>query len=124
MQDYIYSDVNSQLTTDSTGYKVEVDADAVMQSVKNIFSTIPGERVRNPIGSPLIRYLFQPITRDTADDIKDVIVQNIRQYEPRVQRLNVKVKGDKDNHQYRVDVSFTINRFRKPFSFQTNLRAM
>lgn len=125
MQDYIYSDINSHLKVDSTGnYKVEYDADAVIQSVKNIFSTISGERVRNPIGSSLIRFLFQPMSSDTADDIKDLIIQNIREYEPRVERLSVTVRGDKQNQLYEVNVNFTINRFKQPFSFQTNLRAM
>ena len=125
MSKYIYSDINSTLKSDPTGnYEIEYDRDAVIQSVKNILSTINGERVRNGIGSTLVRYLFQPMSSDTTDEIRTTIIRNIREYEPRIQRLNVRVKEDKTNNQYKVYIDFTVNRFSQPIQYQTNLRAM
>lgn len=122
---HVYSDVNSALKTSADGnLRVEYDSDAVIQSIKNIFSTIKGERVRSGLGSGLISYLFEPMEPDTEDDIRTEIIRNIRQYEPRVDSLRVQVRGNKDEHMYRVVVDFTINRFAKPLRFQTNLRAM
>ena len=125
MKDYVYSDVNSALKRESKGdIKVEYDGEAVVQSIRNIFSTISGERVRNPIGSVLLRYLFEPMSDDTADDIRTEIIQNIRKYEPRVRTLKVDVKGDRDNHIYIVTIRITIDRFTQPLKFQMNLRSM
>lgn len=124
-KNHVYSDINRALNTTPDGnIKIEYDGDAVMQSIKNIFSTIRGERVRSSLGSNLLSYLFEPMTPDTEDDIKAEITRNIRQYEPRVDRLKVNVIGDKDAQSYKVSVEFTINKFARPFRFQTNLRSM
>jgi len=125
MKNPIYSDINSSLKIDSAGkYKVEYDEQAVIQSIKNIFATISGERVRSRLGSSLLRYLFQPMTSDTRDDIRTEIIRNIRQYEPRVRSLNVRVDGDRDNNMYIVRVEMTIDRFTQPIKYQTKLRSM
>lgn len=122
---YVYSDIEERLTKQNSGdYQVVYDGDAVLQSVKNILSTIPNERVRNPIGSSLLSYLFQPMTPDTVDEIKTEITRSIRVYEPRVQRLQVNVKPDISRLLYIVSISFTINRFTTPYQFQVNLRQM
>ena len=122
---YIYSDVNSKLTSNKKGeFEVEYDTDSVIQSVKNILSTVSGERVRNPIGSVLLRYLFEPMTEDTVDSIKNEILGNIRKYEPRIRTIKVDVIGDKQKHVYEVTMTITIDRFNRPIKFQTNLRSM
>ena len=122
---YIYSDINSRLKADKTGdFKVEYDGEAVMQSIKNIFATISGERVRNGIGSSIVRYLFEPMTDDTVEDIKDEIKVNIKKYEPRIRTLKVNVVGDKEKHTYDVTVTITVDRFAQPLRFQTSLRSM
>lgn len=124
-KDFVYSDVASSLRTLSDGNKeVVYDADAVIQSIKNIFSTIRGERVRSGIGSGLLRYLFEPMESDTADEIRTEIITNIRRYEPRVGQLDVTVRGDYTSQTYDVTVNFTIDRFTRPFRFDTRLRAM
>lgn len=125
MKKYIYSDINSKLDPDKTGdFKVEYDGEAVMQSIKNIFATISGERVRNGIGSSLVRYLFQPMTEDTVDAIQSEITTNIKKHEPRIKTINVSVIGDKQKYIYEVTVTITISRFAQPLRFQTNLRSM
>lgn len=124
-QNYVYSDVVSSLEQSASGnIDIKYDVDAVFQSVKNIMSTIPGERVRNGIGSSLLRYLFEPINNDTADDIKDEIRTMIRQYEPRVKQLRVNVRASIDEQMYKVTMEFMIDAFARPVRFQTNLRAM
>ena len=124
-QKNVYSDVKSTLNKTPNGdVEVEYDGDAVMQSIKNILSTVSGERVRNPIGSVLLRYLFEPISEDTADDIKTEIMTNIRKHEPRVRKLKVDVKPDPDKHVYIVTMTLTVDRFVQPLRYQTRLRSM
>lgn len=124
-KNFVYSDINSSMKLSTNGnIEIEYDADAVIQSIKNIFATIPNERVRNPIGSSLLSYLFEPMSNDTADDIRREIISNIREYEPRVDSLKVNVRSDRDNNIYRVTVNFTIDEFSSPMRYQLNLRAM
>lgn len=122
---YIYSDINQSLKIRPEGeYEVEYDEAAVIQAVKNIFATVKGERVRSPLGSTLLAYLFEPMTEDLIDEIRTEIIRNIREFEPRVNQLNVKVIPEYDKHIYRVFMTFRVNRFAEPLSLQVNLRAM
>ena len=124
-ENYTYADISSALSKDNNGnFDIKYDDAAVIQSLKNIFSTVPGERVRSSIGSSLVRYLFEPINNDTADDIKDEIRSSVRQYEPRISTLKLTVIPDIDANVYRVTLDFKINNFARPIRFQTNLRAM
>lgn len=122
---FIYSDVNSSLKKTAGGeLAVEYDENAVIQSVRNIFATVKGERVRSGLGSTLLAYLFEPMQDDTVDEIRTEIIRNIREYEPRVDQLRVRVVPNYDAHVYNVYMQFTVNRFATPISFQINLRAM
>lgn len=124
-RNFVYSDVNSALEREAGGaIKIEYDEDAVIQSVKNIFATIKGERVRSGLGSSLLGYLFEPMEADVADEIRIEIIRNIREYEPRVDSLKVRVQPNYDANLYRVSVDFTIDKFAAPLRFQTNLRSM
>lgn len=124
-QKYIYSDVKSTLNKTPNGdVEVEYDGNAVIQSIKNILSTVSGERVRNPIGSVLLRYLFEPISEDTADDIRSELLSTIKKHEPRVRTIRVTVKPDPDNHIYIVSMSLTVDKFVQPLRYQTRLRSM
>lgn len=106
MKSFEYSDVARGLRKkDPTGdVAIDYDAEAIMQSVRNILSTVPNERVRNPIGSSLIKYLFEPMTQDTADDIKDELRTILRRWEPRIKSMKVRVVPDYDAQTYHVNL--------------------
>lgn len=103
MKDFEYSDVARGLKKSPTGdVDIDYDAQAILQSVRNILSTVPNERVRNPIGSSLIQYLFEPMSDDTADDIKDEIRRILGRWEPRIRALRLRIIPDYNNNTYHV----------------------
>lgn len=124
-KNYVFSDLDSTLVTTLSGdFKVLYDADVIIQSIRTIFATINGERVRNPLGSVLIKLLFEPMNHDTATAIKSVIHQSVLKYEPRIEGINVVVKPDYDNGIYHVRLTCNVRKLTKDVVFQTKLRSM
>lgn len=122
---YTYSDMDSRLSITREGnVKVVYDEDAIIQSIKTILTTITGERVRNPIGSSLVQYLFRQMTPDTADDIRRLIRRNITQYEPRVTLNRVQVTPLYDQNRYELVIDLLINEIDRRITFRQNLRPM
>lgn len=61
------------------------DMDAINQSIENILSTIPGERIMNPyFGSPLFTSLFENITTPEAEKLMNDIIEIIGIWENRI----------------------------------------
>jgi len=122
-QDYIYSDSDSKLKKESTGnIDINYDGDVIDQSVRTIFATITGERVRNPIGSTLVRYLFEPMTQDTVDDIKNEIRRALGKWEPRISLRTVIVRPEYDQNYYKVWIVYDIIGLTGQYQTQLNLR--
>lgn len=83
------------------------DLEAIIWSLRNLFTTKPGQRFLFPkYGLDLRRFLFEPINEMTARDIGEAISQAIRNYEPRVYLQNVDVVGRPDENIY--DITITI----------------
>ena len=88
------------------------DLQAIKQSIKNIFNTMPGQRLLNPkFGLNLAAFLFEPVNRITADTIARAIYFELPRQEPRIELDNISVMGDVDQGQY--DVSFVITTSQK-----------
>ena len=99
---------------------VDYDVDAIMNSLNNIFKTVPGERFLVPtFGANLRRYLFDPVTKAIANQIGSEVVRAIESWEPRVTVDRVEVIGDPEEHQYDVTIIITINAIRKQVTFNT-----
>jgi phage baseplate assembly protein W len=72
---------------------VDTDLEAVKNSIRNIFTTIPGQKVLNPtFGASLDQFLFEPVTELGANVIGNTIRDAINEYEPRVTLLGVYVE--------------------------------
>jgi len=100
--------------------KVDYDVDAVMNSLNNIFKTVPGERFLVPkFGANLRRYLFASVTKETANQIGNEIVRAVETWEPRVTVNRVGVIGDPEQHQYEVTIIITINAIKQQVTFNT-----
>ena len=85
------------------------DANAIARSVKNIVFTLPGEKFFNPtFGSRISRTLFENIDDITASVIVDEIKESIRNYEPRVELLDVEAIPNFDNNQFDVNIVYII----------------
>ena len=85
------------------------DVAAVMQSVQNILSTSPGEKLLNPyLGLDLRHFLFSPVTKQTADDIARAIYKGLGAQEPRINITKVSVIGKPEQESYEVGIAIQI----------------
>ena len=102
--------------------KVDYDLDAILNSLRNIFSTRKGERFLVPeFGCNLYRYLFEPISEYTGNKIGNEIVTAIETWEPRVTLKVVNVVGNPDIHQYDVTISLVINDIKRLVNISGNI---
>jgi len=82
---------------------------AIARSVRNLLFTLPGERFFNQnLGSRVSKSLFENIDDISASIIRDEIENTIRNYEPRVDLINVKVTADYDNNEFNVTINYYI----------------
>ena len=100
--------------TDAPGYFVGklVNAKAVKNSLKQIFSWVPGERVLNPeFGCRLREYLYEGILDHNVEQIMAEIQHCFTAWEPRAELQNVvhvKNMDDVENNTVRLDVYYKI----------------
>lgn len=121
---YAFSDFASTLEVTSNGnVKVVYDEEVIYQSLRHIFATVINERVRNPIGSTILRLLFENISLEVARDLKYEIREMIETWEPRVTVLNVTVVPDIDKNVYIIQINIDIPLLRKRSTFSTKLRS-
>jgi len=82
---------------------------AIARSIRNLVLTYPGERFFDEnLGSRVSQSLFENIDDITASIIKDEIENTIRNYEPRVNLIDVKVSPDYGNNEFNVTVEYSI----------------
>ena len=94
------------LNNDLIGLKNE---NAIARSVRNIVFTVPGEKFFNPtFGSRISQTLFENIDDITASVIVDEIKESIRNFEPRVELLDVEAFPNFDNNQFDVNIVYEI----------------
>jgi len=102
--------------------RVDYDVDAIINSLNNIFKTIPGERFLVPnFGCNLERYLFSSVSEAIANRIGSEIVRAIELWEPRVTVDIVQVIGRPEQHEYDVTIRLTINAIKKKIELGTML---
>lgn len=77
----------------AVGVVMAVDYDRIRQSLRVLFSTLPGERImRENFGCDLNQFMFMNMGDELFARISDRIDEAIRQYEPRVEPLSVNVE--------------------------------
>ena len=85
------------------------NANAIRRSVRNLVQTIPGERFFNPIlGSSVYDSLFDLIDFGTSNLIEQEIVTTLRNFEPRVNNVRVRVSARADQNNFDVTIFFDI----------------
>jgi phage baseplate assembly protein W len=120
-RDYTYKDLEMDLKIDYTktsplnNFKeqkdiiVDYDVNAIKNSIFNIFTTIPGQKLLNPpFGLNLLYYLFTGITTENAKMLGDTILKGITKFEPRVSVDNINITTDYDNQQYIIDLFLSV----------------
>jgi phage baseplate assembly protein W len=87
----------------------DYDLGAIRNSLKNLFLTIPGQKILNPLfGLNLMQYLFEPCDADMANVIGNEIVRGIATFEPRVSLQKVTVIALPDQHQYDITIAIAV----------------
>jgi len=82
---------------------------AIARSVRNIVFTIPGEKFFDEsFGSNISRSLFENIDDITASIIVDEVKQSIRNFEPRVNLLDVQAFPDFENNSFDLTIIYEI----------------
>ena len=82
---------------------------AIRRSIRNIVQTIPTEQFfDSDFGSDVYQSLFGFVDYGTASIIQDQIETSVRNYEPRVDKVNVEVAPTPDQNSFDVVVSFDI----------------
>lgn len=120
-RDYTYKDLEVDLKIDYTKTNplnnfneqrdivVDYDVSAIKNSIFNIFTTIPGQKILNPtFGLNLLYYLFTGITAENARMLGDTILKGITRFEPRVTVDNIDITTDYDNQQYTIDLFLSV----------------
>ena len=94
------------LSGDLIGLKNE---NAIARAVRNIVLTTPGEKFFDPdFGSSVSEILFENVDEITAISIEDEIKSSLRNYEPRVELINLTVNPNFDENQFDVRITYRI----------------
>lgn len=87
----------------------DYDLGAIGNSIRNLFLTIPGQKILNPLfGLNLVQYVFEACTEEMASVIGNEIVTGITTFEPRITLTNVNVIAQPEQQQYNITISFTV----------------
>jgi len=107
----VYTDIDPSMTRSPKTSDLLLLRDdlAIKTSLKNLLSTMYGERLFQPqIGGSLKPLLFEPIDAVSAMEIRDRILLTVANHEPRVQNVIVDVFASPDDNSYSVTVEYSI----------------
>lgn len=105
-----YSDIDIQLLPQTDGdYTRDVEYDAVINSLTNIFNTRPGARRMLPeFAINIWSLLFEPMDEETAFKIGQDFLGAIEIWDDRVITENIHVHANYDTNQYEVKLTFRV----------------
>lgn len=123
--DFSYTDLKLDLEIDYTqnneflkrkeirDLKIDYDYAAIRNSIFNLFTTIPGQRILNPYyGLELQKYLFLPVDEIRARLVGNEVLRGLSIFEPRIKVNGIEVSADIINQQYVITLivsAITIN---------------
>lgn len=119
-RNYKYKDFNPNMKLTNVNihnstkkdYEGNLDVAAVMAGLRNIFTWTKGERILLPtFGSNLQSLLYEPINDTLVQEVKQLLVLDIRKWEPRVvvKKLDITITPEltEQNTVY-ITIEFTI----------------
>ena len=122
-QGFTYSDIKMDLAFDYTRNNEllknkeikdsinSLDYDAIRNSIFNLFTTVPGQKILNPVfGLNLAQYLFEPVSQNNGYLIGQEIVEGINRFEPRINVENVNVVVNQDQQEYNITLTVSVPR--------------
>jgi phage baseplate assembly protein W len=85
------------------------DYRSVAQSLNNLFRTLPGQKILNPVyGLDLRKYLFENVSTTVGYIIGLELNDLIPIFEPRVYITKINVAADAENNQYNIDIAYIV----------------
>lgn len=118
---YLYKDVGFDLVNSYTDnvelykdnenkdLKPIYDANSVLNAIKNILTTSPGEKLLNPtFGVDLRDYLFETISETRAFFLGTDLYNGLTEQEPRINIERIDVIAVIDEQQYEIDLNISI----------------
>jgi len=121
----VYRDLDfGLLITASGNIHIKNDNAAIVQSIKTILSTTPGERIMFPeFGSNLKYVLFDPMDHITENLIATEIQDAINLWEDRISIIDVVVESLYDLNVYSVTVQYVVKETSEHSEFSLGLKA-
>lgn len=119
----------NKILTNLSIYKIDtlINVQAIQNSLHNIFSWYPGERILNPeFGSQLYTLLYEGITIETEERIMAEIRHSMSKWEPRVQLVsvrNISTIENIENNTIQLEIIYTIPKLSNEqyaYSFEFN----
>ena len=91
-------------------YQNFTTAAAIKNNLINYFLTNPGERPLNPLfGAGLRAFIFQQITDNNLDFLKEKIEDDLKEYFPNVNIINLEINTLKDNNTINTKLEYSVN---------------
>lgn len=88
---------------------VSNDLDAIKNSLFNLFTTVPGQKILNPVyGLNLLQFVFTGITYQNANTLGNLLLEGIRRFEPRVEIKKIYVFPDAENQTYEIGIKLSV----------------
>lgn len=85
------------------------DLDAIKNSIKNLFTSFPGDKILNPeFGLNLNQFLFRACSKETAMMIGNLINREIKKQESRVILDKISVEAQVDQQQYNITLLLSV----------------
>lgn len=125
---YLYKDIKFDLNmaftqgkelfreADKKDLKAIFDIESIINSIKNILTTTPGQKLLNPVfGLDLRNYLFETVSDTRAFFIGQDILTGLVFQEPRISVDVIEITPVPEEMQYIIDISISIpdlNRYR------------
>ena len=101
--------VNTTINIRSKDIKVDYDLNAIKNSLINLFNTVPGERVLLPdYGADLRKFVFEPVSQSTGEQLGAYIKTSIQKWEPRVSVASLSIVGYEDTQQYNINLALEV----------------
>ena len=101
--------VNIPFSGDAVFISNYLTKDAIKNNLINFFLTNPGERYLNPtFGGGLRPFIFEQITRDNLDFLREDINQKLDLYFPNITINDLVVSGQVDTNQVTVTLNYSV----------------
>jgi phage baseplate assembly protein W len=114
---YVDLDLNFTAHPIKKDVSTHINEYAIINSVKNLVSTNFFERPFRPqIGSNIRSLLFENIDPLIAAQLERAVAETIKNYEPRVNVLNVQATATPDENRYDISLSFFIINLPNPIT--------